>query len=188
MLKQFRSAVAFASHLPRYREILGILFKYGFAEVLRLVVLQKLLGLGEIQMPFHAEGVLAKPIAERMRLALEELGPTFIKLGQILSSRRDLVSEEYYQELVHLQGHAAPFPLKDVYHVIKESLGISVKKCFLVFDETPIGSASIGQVHRAQLKDGRIVAVKVQRPNIKEVIETDFRLGGRSSTRLLSMV
>lgn len=176
MLKQFRSAVAFASHVPRYHEILGILFKYGFAEVLRLVVLQKLLGLGEMQIPFHSEGILAKPIAERMRLALEELGPTFIKLGQILSSRRDLVSEEYYQELSQLQGHVPPFPLKDVYRVIKESLGISVKKCFLVFDKTPIGSASIGQVHRAQLKDGSIVAVKVQRPNIRELIEMDLAI------------
>lgn len=176
MLKQFRSAVSFASHLPRYREILGILFKYGFAEVLRLVVLQQLLGFGDIQIPIHAEGLLSKPLAERMRLALEELGPTFIKLGQILSSRRDLVSEEYYQEFCKLQGNVPPFPLKEVYRVVKDSLGISAKKCFLVFEEKPIGSASIGQVHRAQLKDGTVVAVKVQRPNIKEVIKLDLEI------------
>lgn len=176
MFKQFRSAVAFASHLPRYREILEVLIKYGFAEVLRLVVLQQLLGLGGIEVSLHAEGVLSKPLPERIRLALEELGPTFIKLGQILSSRRDLLSDEYYQELCQLQGKVPPFSIKEVYRVIKESLGVTVKKCFLTFEEIPIGSASIGQVHRAQLKDGTVVAVKVQRPNIKEVIELDLAI------------
>ncbi len=176
MLKQFRSAITFASHLPRYREIINILFKYGFAEVLRLVVLEQILGFGEIEPPLRETGILSKPLAVRIRMALEELGPTFIKLGQILSSRRDLVSEEYYQELCKLQGEVAPFSIKEVHRVIEESLGLPLKKCFSYFEENPIGSASIGQVHRAQLADGTIVAVKVQRPKIEETIELDLAI------------
>lgn len=176
MLKQFRSAVAFATHLPRYQEILSILFKYGFADVLKLVVLQHLLGIKDAEITSHEEGLLSKPLPERMRLALEELGPTFIKFGQILSSRRDLVSDEYYIELCKLQDHVPPFPVKEVHKIIKESLGGSVKLLFRSFEDVPQGCASIAQVHRAVLKDGTLVAVKVQRPNISQVIDLDLEI------------
>ena len=176
MLKHFRSAVTFATHLPRYREILSILFKYGFADVLQLVVLQKLLGFQDVQLKHYETGILSKPLPERMRLALEELGPTFIKFGQIVSSRRDLVSDDYYQELCKLQDDVPPFPIKEVHRTIKVSLGKSVKSLFRSFDAVPCGAASMAQVHEAMLHDGTRVAVKVQRPDITEVIEKDLAI------------
>ena len=176
LFQRFRSAVTFASHLPRYREILTILFKYGFADVLKLVALQQVLGLENVAIATHETGVLSKPLAVRMRLALEELGPTFIKFGQILSSRRDLIDDEFYEELCKLQDSVPPFPTKQVYQIIKESLGSPVKKSFKSFEETPCGAASISQVHKATLHDGTVVAVKVQRPNIKEVIDQDLAI------------
>ncbi len=176
IFQRFRSAVTFASHLPRYREILNILFKYGFADVLKLVALEHLLGFENVSIATHETGILSKPLAVRMRLALEELGPTFIKFGQILSSRRDLIDDEFYEELCKLQDHVPPFPTKQVYQIIKESLGSPVKKIFKSFDETPCGSASIAQVHQAVLYDGTLVAVKVQRPNITQVINQDLAI------------
>jgi len=174
--QRFRSAVSFATHLPRYREILNILFKYGFADILKLVALEHLLGFENVTLTTHEKGILAKPLAVRTRLALEELGPTFIKFGQILSSRRDLIDDEFYEELCKLQDHVPPFPTKQVYQIIKESLGAPVKKIFKSFDETPCGSASIAQVHEAVLHDGTLVAVKVQRPDIIEVIDQDLSI------------
>jgi ubiquinone biosynthesis protein len=174
ILNQIRSAVEFASHLRRYREIIGILWKYGFADVLRLVALQRFLGIEDATITLHEEGLLSKPIPERVRLALEELGPTFVKFGQIISSRRDLVTDEYYVELCKLQTEVSPFPSKEVRSIIANELGKPVSKLFKKFDDKPVGSASIAQVHAAQLPDGTRVAVKVQRPDIQEVIELDL--------------
>ncbi len=176
MLQQFRSAVTFASHLPRYREILRILFKYGFADVLKLVALQHLLGFEDATLSTHETGILSKPLPERMRLALEELGPTFIKFGQIVSSRRDLISTAYYEELCQLQDNVPPFPTKEVCKIIEQSLGAPIKKLFASFEEKPHGCASIAQVHQATLKDGTVVAVKVQRPHITQVIQQDLAI------------
>lgn len=111
-----------------------------------------------------------------MRLALEELGPTFIKFGQILSSRRDLIDDEFYEELCKLQDHVPPFSTKQVFQIVKESLGHPVKKFFKSFKEVPCGSASIAQVHEAVLHDGTVVAVKVQRPDITQVIDQDLAI------------
>ncbi len=174
--QRFRSAVTFATHLPRYREILNILFKYGFADVLKLVALEHLLGFENVSISVHETGILAKPLAVRTRLALEELGPTFIKFGQILSSRRDLIDDEFYEELCKLQDHVPSFPTKQVYQIIKESLGGPVEKFFKSFEEVPCGSASIAQVHEALLHDGTRVAVKVQRPDITQVIDQDLSI------------
>lgn len=176
MLQQVRSAVTFASHLPRYREILSILFKYGFADVLKLVALQQLLGFEEATMAKHEKGILAKPFPERLRLAFEELGPTFIKLGQIISSRRDLISNAYYEELCLLQDHVPPFSFKEVASTIQAELGAPLKTLFASFEEVPHGCASIAQVHEATLRDGTRVAVKVQRPHITQVIQQDLAI------------
>jgi ubiquinone biosynthesis protein len=174
ILNQIKSAVGFASHLRRYHEIVAILWKYGFADVLRLVALQRFLGIEDATITLHEEGLLSKPLPERVRLALEELGPTFVKFGQIVSSRRDLVTDEYYVELCKLQTEVSPFPSKEVRSIIADELGKPVSKLFKKFDDKPVGSASIAQVHVAQLPDGTRVAVKVQRPDIQEVIELDL--------------
>ncbi len=173
---QIKSAVEFASHLPRYREIVGTLWKYGFADVLKLVALQRLLGMEDATITIHEEGLLSKPLPERMRLALEELGPTFIKFGQIVSSRRDLVTDDYYIELCKLQSDVPSFPSRSVRSIIKEELGSSVEDLFSSFDDEPVGSASIAQVHAAVLHNGTMVAVKVQRPDIEKNILLDLAI------------
>jgi ubiquinone biosynthesis protein len=176
IFNQIKSAVEFASHLPRYREIVGILWKYGFADVLKLVALQHLLGMEDATITVHEEGLLSKPLPERMRLALEELGPTFIKFGQIVSSRRDLVNDEYYVELCKLQANVPTFPAKQARKIIAEELGSPVDRLFAQFDDEPVGSASIAQVHSAVLRNGTMVAIKVQRPDIEKVIELDLAI------------
>ena len=173
---QIKSAVEFASHLPRYREIVGILWRYGFADVLKLVALQRLLGMEDATITLHEDGLLSKPLSERMRLALEELGPTFIKFGQIVSSRRDLVTDEYYIELCKLQSDVPAFPSRQARSIIKEELGQSVDELFSSFDDEPVGSASIAQVHAAVLPNGEMVAVKVQRPDIEKTILLDLAI------------
>jgi len=175
-IDQIKSAVEFATHIPRYREIIRILWKYGFADVLKLVALQRVLGMEDATITLHEEGLLSKPLPDRMRMALEELGPTFIKFGQIVSSRRDLVDDEYYIELCKLQSDVPRFSTKEARSIIAAELGDSVDNLFATFDDDPVGSASIAQVHAAVLHNGTMVAIKVQRPNIEKVIELDLAI------------
>ncbi|MHB1529114.1 MAG: ubiquinone biosynthesis regulatory protein kinase UbiB [Acidiferrobacteraceae bacterium] len=116
------------------------------------------------------------PRAERLRKALEELGPIFIKFGQMLSTRPDLLPDDVAQELTSLQDKVPPFPGAQAVAIVERALGKKLEQCFLNFDTTPVASASIAQVHFATLKDGTEVAVKVLRPNIDQVIERDVRL------------
>ncbi|MHB1587772.1 MAG: ubiquinone biosynthesis regulatory protein kinase UbiB [Acidiferrobacteraceae bacterium] len=114
--------------------------------------------------------------AERLRLALEELGPIFIKFGQMLSTRPDLLPDDIAQELTRLQDKVPPFPGAQAVAIVETALGQPIDRCFLQFDVTPVASASIAQVHFAILKDGTEVAVKVLRPDIEGIIERDVRL------------
>ena len=110
----------------------------------------------------------------RVRKILEELGPTYIKLGQLLSMRHDLIPLEYAAEFAKLQDDVPSFDFEEVELIIKEELGHSIEELFDYFDKKPLACASIGQVHRAKIKNGDDVVVKVQRPGIKEVIESDL--------------
>jgi ubiquinone biosynthesis protein len=171
-----RAAAETWSQIPRFREIFGIVYKYGFTDFLKLVHLEKISDLRVRRMGEQEQKVQQKPAAKRFRLALEELGPTYVKFGQILSSRRDLVNEEFYNELVKLQDHVPPFPGAQAREIVSAELGKDAAVLFREFDEVPIAGASIAQVHHAVLHDGRHVAVKVRRPNIRKNIETDLRI------------
>ena len=113
---------------------------------------------------------------QRLRDMLDELGPTFIKFGQLLSTRPDVVPPDVVFELKALQDAVSPFPFEDVERVVREDFGLAIDQLFLEFDEVPVASASIGQVHRAVLPNGRRVVVKVQRPDAPRQVEADLEL------------
>ncbi|MGQ9477343.1 MAG: ABC1 kinase family protein [Candidatus Bipolaricaulia bacterium] len=161
------------SGLRRYRQILTVLIKYGFGDLLgRLKVRHPLLGrLPRLRAVRELED-LSRP--ERLRLAFEELGPTFIKLGQLLSLRPDLLPSEYAAELAKLQDEAVPLSFAQIKGKVEAQLGHSLKGLFREFAEEPLAAASLAQVHRAVLGDGTEVAIKVQRPGIREVIRADL--------------
>jgi len=155
-------------HLNRYRQILAVLFKYGFEDLINLLKIEQYIEIGLQLISRNRRDRLEKLTrAQRIRLALEELGPTFIKLGQVLSTRPDLIPIEFIRELSRLQDKVPASPYGGIRKIIELELGISPDKLFASFDETPFASASIGQVHRAELPDGESVAVKVQRPGIR---------------------
>jgi len=164
-------------HLNRYRQILTVLFKYGFGDLVDVLKIEQYLEIG-LQMISRKrrEQVDRLTRSERVRMALEELGPTFIKLGQVLSTRPDLIPVEFVEELSKLQDHVPPFAYAEVAQIIESELGAAPGDIFQHFDETPRGAASIGQVHRARLKDGEEVVVKVQRPGIRKTIEVDLEI------------
>ena len=144
-------------HLNRYRQILGVLFKYGFGDLVETLKIEQYLEIGlQVISRKKREQIEKLTRAERIRMALEELGPTFIKLGQVLSTRPDLIPLEYVRELSKLQDHVPPFPHEKVREIVKEEMGRFPEEIFEKFDETPLAAASIGQVHRARLADGEV--------------------------------
>ncbi len=112
--------------------------------------------------------------AERLTKDLEQLGPTFVKLGQVLSTRSDLLPPAYLEALSRLQDDVEPVPLAEIQKTIEEDLNVRLSKAFLTFESEPLASASLGQVHRAALRDGQPVAVKVQRPGIVDQVHADL--------------
>lgn len=159
------------SHLPRYREVANILIKHGFGPVFDLVTFKRFWS----QKLHKNKEWSSHNLPKRLRLVLEELGPTYIKLGQILSTRPDIMGAEYVRELEKLQNDVPPFPF-DVLEKICADEGINISKNFTYFEEEPIAAASMAQVHKAILKTGEEVVVKVQRPNIEKVVETDLEI------------
>ena len=164
-------------NLNRYSQILGILFKYGFGDLVETLKIDQYLEIGLQMISRKKRARVEKSTrAERIRMAFEELGPTYIKLGQILSTRPDLVTPDLVTELAKLQDEVPSFPFNDARKIVEAELGKPLEEVFVSFDEKSLASASIGQVHRAELQDGDFVAVKVQRPGIKKIIEVDLEI------------
>jgi len=162
-------------HFSRYRQIIAVLIKYGFDDILGILRVEKYIGI--LVQVFSKKGkelVINYSRAQRFRMALEELGPTFIKLGQALSMRPDFLSSEYIDELSKLQDKVPPCSFPEVADVIRIDFGNELHHLFDSFEEIPLASASIGQVHKARLKGGKEVAVKVQRPGIENLILVDL--------------
>lgn len=154
--------------LSRYAAVATLFLKYGRS-------------VGETtdeEVPDEAPEALARD--------LEKLGPTFIKLGQVLSTRPDLLPPAYLEALARLQDSVQPFPFADVQRIVEEELGARLSKAFTAFEEKPIAAASLGQVHRAALRDGRVVAVKVQRPDIARTVAEDLEAVGEIAQFLVN--
>lgn len=155
-------------HFHRYRQIINILVRNGFGGLLELLKLRR------VSRRRQVKDILPSPRAKRLRLALTELGPTFIKMGQMLSTRPDIVPADIFQELQKLQDQVPPVSLEEVVSEIELELKSPIQEIYNDFNGSPLAAASIGQVHKAQLKTGEAVAVKVQRPNIRKIIEEDI--------------
>ena len=140
----------------RFQEIIKVFVSYGFGYL--------------IDSKFNS----SKRSPGNLRMAFEELGPTFIKIGQILSTRPDLLPEEYINELIKLQDSAPKESYENIRSVFEESLNKNIEECFIYFSKEPTASASIAQVHEAILNDGRAVIVKIQRPDIYNIMKTDI--------------
>ncbi|MDD5418265.1 MAG: AarF/ABC1/UbiB kinase family protein [Methanomicrobiaceae archaeon] len=157
------------SRIRRYGQIADILVKYGFG----ILAEEYLPGGKRRKVPRELPEEDKRPVYVRIRLAFEELGPTYIKFGQILSTRRELLPPGLIDELQKLQDQVAPLPFEEIRPVIEEYCP-DIEACFERIEAEPIASASLSQVHRAVLKDGRQIVLKVQRPGIPDLIETDL--------------
>ncbi|MBI3755086.1 MAG: hypothetical protein HY265_02855, partial [Deltaproteobacteria bacterium] len=164
-------------NIQRLRQIITILIRHGFYPFIERIHLAKLVSFPQRivgKKAFTEQEAIS--FAERTRLAFEELGPTFIKFGQILSTRPDILPEEFIKEFLKLQDEVPQFPFQDVVRVIEREFKRPVKELFKKIDEKPVAAASIAQVHRAITMDGERVVIKVQRPEIEGVIEADIAI------------
>ncbi len=162
--------------LLRLATIQWVLMRHGLDELIYTLPWFKPLRFLLWLSPWRLLGRTRGSRGERLRLAMEELGPIFVKFGQALSTRRDLLPEDVADELARLQDRVPPFPGAQARALIEKALGKPVGELFLAFDETPLASASIAQVHPATLRDGSEVVVKVVRPNILPIIERDLEI------------
>ncbi|PIS27809.1 MAG: hypothetical protein COT43_08590 [Candidatus Marinimicrobia bacterium CG08_land_8_20_14_0_20_45_22] len=164
-------------HIRRYNQILSVLLKYGFTDVVDIARQDLVVRFGEKFLPRLktriAEG---QSRGERLTSAVEELGPTFIKMGQILSLRPDLIPVEIAYELQKLQDKVSPTPFPEIEKVVREELKTDPAEIFREIDPEPLAAASIAQVHRAVLKSGEQVVLKVQRPSARAIIDVDIEI------------
>jgi len=163
-------------HLARYRQIARALVKHGFGYLLDQLGVDRRIPWPKHVLRREERGVEHLPPAQHFRLALEELGPTFIKLGQIVSTRPDLLPPDFIAELTRLQDRVPPAPWPPVSEEIEQELGAPLEDLFSEFEMEPVAAASLGQVHWATLHSGDEVVVKVQRPNIEEIIQVDLEI------------
>jgi len=166
-------------HFQRYREIAQVLLRHGFGYLLHELELTQFLSRRkkrELAARPATETLPRAKKARRLRTVLEELGPTFVKLGQLLSARADLLAPEYIRELEKLQDDVPPFPFEKAAETVQMELGHRLEEIFASFEPEPLAAASIGQVHRAVLKTGQEVAVKIRRPEIEKILATDLEI------------
>jgi len=164
-------------NIGRIREIIGVLVKYGFEDIvtnstLRNFVSEKV----RISWVRQDKPVFQYSRWERIRMVCEELGPTFVKLAQVLSNRPDMLPAPLIEEFEKLQDNVPPFAFAKVKEIIERETGKKLEDVFEVFNEKPLASASIGQVHKARMKDGKEVVVKIQRPEVREQVESDLAI------------
>lgn len=156
-------------YLRRYKDLAVLLMRYGRSDWVKAIGFDDTIdGTGTTEQGQREATQLAKD--------LEELGPTFVKLGQLLSTRVDLLPMKYLEPLARLQDSVEGIPYEDIEEILNDELGVRVSKAFKSFDAEPLAAASLGQVHRATLRDGRQVAVKVQRPGIRSIVNSDLEI------------
>ena len=166
-------------NLKRTKEILKVVTKYGLGYFLDFSKVEGGLNLKKKIFPEKVtklEKIQRLTLPQRTRLACEELGPTFVKLGQILSVRPDLIPREFAEEFSKLQDEVPSFSFEEVEEQFKKEFGKSIKELFIEFDKRPVAAASLSQVHKAKLISGETVAVKIQRPNVEKIVETDISI------------
>lgn len=161
------------NHLHRYRQIAKLLWKYGRSDLVDQMGVEDALEEADRK---AAAIPGEKDLPQQLADDLEAMGPTYVKLGQVLASRPDLLPEQYVRALARLQDKVKPFPYEQVEEIVASELGVRISKAFSRFEPTPIAAASLGQVHAAALRDGREVVVKVQRPEIARQIAEDFEV------------
>ncbi len=182
-------------NLQRIQTILNVLLKHGFGQLIRQLGLHRLLPLGKQASALSQDDSVSPldplTMPERLRLALEELGPTFIKFGQVLSTRPDILPESFISELKKLREDIRPMPYPGIKKAVEDFLGNPVQTAFSEFSERPIATASIGQVHSGKLITGESVVVKIRRPGIEPIIKNDLdilrTLAGVLSSRIDDM-
>lgn len=179
------SFLRFRKSASRIRQITNVFLKYGFGKVIDQIHLGRFIPFRKRMKTFGQWPPVKSPSApEQLRMAFEELGPSFIKLAQILSSRPDLITKRYADEFKKLQDRVPPFPVEEAISIIEEETGKEIEEIFREFDRTPIAAASIAQVFRGRLVNDSDIIVKVQRPRIREQIETDIAILSYAATLL----
>lgn len=162
------------AHVARYRDLAALLMKYGRSDAVKRAGLEDAVPADAAAAAASSPDAQTLDLADELAADLERLGPTYVKLGQLLSSRGDLLPPAFVDALQRLQDKVEPFPYADVEEIIESELDVRISKAFVEFDPQPLAAASLGQVHRATLRSGRHVAVKVQRPDIRDRILADL--------------